>query len=465
MASVTVAAPQSGVASSSSGEAEAGQASHSKVVAIALALAIATMPILVPAGPGNTAAADLSIAAACLLTGIWLHRIRARVRVPYLLPVSVLMLAGGVATYFSGDQMVILAVIQDGFCLLWAAGIANAVRLDPRLLRVVVATWVRSGIFWAGVLCFGRLAGISWLAGITARDGTRASLTFGDPNLAGNFFVCCFALLLATSVVRHRWARWAGGAVLLLALVFTGSNGAALGLIIVVGVGGLGAARRRLGATAMVAVGALLGAAAILVAPHVSLTEIQQKAANSVAILHDSLGRAYESSGTRELLVSEAFDIYLHDNLVGVGPTRTKATLQERAAPYVKEAHNDYTATIVERGLAGGVGLVLLIWVVGTRFGRVAAWRPKEGVAEVIPRPEYLLGLVCAFAVAGVFYEVLHFRHLWALLGLGAGIDPGDHGDPRDSDRAAPHRAAPHRRPGASARSTGQERTPTGSQS
>jgi hypothetical protein len=212
----------------------------------------------------------------------------------------------------------------------------------------------------------------------------------------------------------------------------------------------------------------------VLVAPHISLTDIQQEAADNISVLHDSLGRADESSGTREVLISEAFDVYLHDDLIGVGPTRTKATLQERAAPYVKEAHNDYTATLVERGLAGGVGLVVLIWVIGMRFTRVAGRAPRAGVAEVIPRPEYLLGLVCAFAVVGVFYEVLHFRHLWALLGLGAGIDPGDvdrapllrrPGTKALSTGQNPtvDRALLHARPGASARSNGHQGTSGGS--
>lgn len=393
-------------------------------VGIALAAAIAAMPILVPSGPGNTAPADAAIGAACLVTVLWLRRTGARVRVPYLLPVTLTMLAGLLATYFSGDHRVALAVVQDGFSLLWAASIANAVRLDPWLLRIVVSTWVRSGIVWAALLCFGRLAGINSLAGITARDGTRAAFTLGDPNLAGNYFVACLAMLLATSVVRRRVGRIAGGIVILLAIVFTGSNGAAIGLLVVVAVGLLGTVRRRRGATAMVAVLALGGGAAVVLAPTVSLSQIQQQAADSIPILHDSLGRADESSGTREVLVQEAVGLYLHDNLIGIGPTRTKATLEAEAAPYVKEAHDDYTATLVERGVAGGVALVLLIWVVGTRFSRIVSRRPRPEVAVLVPRPEYLLGLVVAFAVAGFFYEVLHFRHLWALLGLGAGIDP-----------------------------------------
>ena len=395
-----------------------------RAVAVTLAIAIATMPILVPSGPGNTAPADVTIATACLVTLFWLGHRRARLRAPYLVPITVIMLAGLVATYFSGVPIAALTILQDAFLLVWGICIANAVRLDPWLLRVVLSAWVRSGLVWAAVLCFGRLAGISWLAGMSASDGTRASLTFGDPNLAGNYFIACLAMLLATSVVRHRVARVGGAALVILAIVFTGSNGAAIGLLIVLAAGLLGAIRRRAGLAAMVAVLAIGGAATVGLAPHVSLSQVQQAAADSVAVLHDSLGRANESSGTRETLIRETYNLYQHGNLIGIGPARTQAVLQAKAAPYVKEAHDDYLASIVERGVGGAVGLVLLIWVVGARFSRLVTRPQRPHVSAVVPRPEYLLGLVFAFAVAGLFYEVLHFRHLWALLGLGAGIDP-----------------------------------------
>jgi O-antigen ligase len=173
----------------------------------------------------------------------------------------------------------------------------------------------------------------------------------------------------------------------------------------------------------IVAIG-LGGAATVVLAPHVDITQIQQQAADSIPVLHDSLGRADESSGTREVLIRETFGLYLHGNLVGVGPSRTKDTLQAEAAPYVKEAHDDYTAALVERGAGGAAALVLLMWVVGTRFTRSVTRPMRPDIKAVVPRPEYLLALVLVFAASGFFYEVLHFRHLWALLGLGAGIDP-----------------------------------------
>jgi O-antigen ligase len=319
----------------------------------------------------------------------------------------------------------VLTVVQDVFCLLWGAAVANAVRRRRWLLEMLLRAWVWSGVAWAGVLCFGRIAGINWMAGVTARDGGRASLTFDDPNLAANYFLVVIALLLATSVVRHALTRVLATAVLLLAIVFTGSNGAAIGLATMVGVGVLLGLRRRRGILPAAAATLLTAAGLALVVPHVDLAQIGQKAADSVQVLRDSLGRTDESSGSRQELASETLSLYLGGDLIGVGPGRTKATLKGDAAPYVKEAHNDYLATLVERGALGGVGLVLLIAVIALRLGRIATWPQTAWVRVLVPRPEYLLALGCALATAAMFYEVLHFRHLWALFGLVAGIDPG----------------------------------------
>jgi O-antigen ligase len=192
-----------------------------------------------------------------------------------------------------------------------------------------------------------------------------------------------------------------------------------------VAVGVLLMIRRRGGVLAATAVSTLTVVALALVAPYVSLSEIRASAADSVQLLRDSLGRTDESSGSREALASETLRLYLQGDVFGVGPGRTKATLKGTAAPYVKEAHNDYLATIVERGALGGAGLTVLIAVVAIRLGRTATRPHTMWVRQLVPRPEFLFALGCAFIVSAFFYEVLHFRHLWAFLGLVAGIDPG----------------------------------------
>lgn len=390
-----------------------------------LAAAVATMPILTPSGPGNTAFADLAMGAAMVMTTLWLRRRHSRVGVPYLLGVGVLMGAGALAAYHVAAVPAAVTVVQDLFCLLWAAAIANAIRQDTWLLTVFLRAWVWSAVGWAGVLVFGRVAGVDWMAGISPEDGKRAALTFNDPNLAGNYFLCCLCLVLATSVVRHRLARTAAVALILLALLFTGSNGATLGMTLMLGVGAALWLRNRKGITAAIAAVTLTGAVLAAGAPFIDYSSLRHKAADSAQILRDSVGRSNESGGQREILFSEGMALYLGGNPIGVAPGRTKAALRANGAPYVKEAHNDYIATLVERGALGGLGLALLLAAAAMRLGRVARWPQRAEVRELIPRPELLLGLGCAFVVAGFFYEVLHFRHLWAFLGLVAGIDPG----------------------------------------
>ena len=47
----------------------------------------------------------------------------------------------------------------------------------------------------------------------------------------------------------------------------------------------------------------------------------------------------------------------------------------------------------------------------------------RREFAEVFPRPELLGAAVIGMFMSAMFYQVLHFRHLWALLGIVAALD------------------------------------------
>ena len=77
-------------------------------------------------------------------------------------------------------------------------------------------------------------------------------------------------------------------------------------------------------------------------------------------------------------------------------------------------------------GAIGAVGLVVLLTTVATRLQRVTGGtaRGRWGALTAgMPSPQFLVAMGAAFLVSGAFYEVLHFRHLWAFLGLLAGLD------------------------------------------
>lgn len=392
-----------------------------------IAAAIACMPLLAPTGPGNTSLADLPIVLAIGGVLLWLSRNRVRLHVPYAMGMWLLILAGAVAALANTEIRSTAVLAQDLFLLLWAATIANAVRADRSLVRLVCTSWCWSGIVSAGLMVAGRLAGISWLAGQSARDGSRAALTFGDPNLAGNYFVCCLFIILAARCPRRRALR--AGAVLLmvLAVVYTGSNGAMLGMVVGLAAGVLVGSWRSRGPIAATGLACVLVLGGGALVTSVDWASLQEQAASGGPVLHDSFGRSDSSSQDRQVLFAEGVRLYWNGTLVGVGPGRTKPTLAAIPAPYVKEAHNDYVATLVELGVIGGVGLVVLMASIAVRLARVAGRGTRTGdpaaMRELLPSPHFLVAVAASFVMAGLFYEVLHFRHLWAFLGLLAGVD------------------------------------------
>jgi O-antigen ligase len=393
-----------------------------RTVGYLTAFALWTVPILTPAGPGNTALPDVFMVAAVVMTFLWLYRYGAAVALPYSLGVGILMIAGLLAAVHQRAPLAGLPVLQDLFLLLWAAGIANVVQ-RPWVLRVFLQAWCWSGIMAAAVMVFAKLAGLSTLAGINPKNGGRAALTMIDPNMAANYFLCALLVLLATRVIRRRWIRVLGVVLLLTAIVFTGSNGAGVSLIMALAVAGAVRVRKTRGPVFAIAVVALLLVPVGAVAPFVNVNAIRATAANSVPLLQDSVGRSGASSSQRSLLFTEGMHLFRTGDLIGLGPGQTKQTLTNQGAPYVKEAHDDFVAILAERGVLGGLGLILLIFAIGVRLTRVAVRPLPPDVAAMVPRPEYLLGLGCAFLASAFFYEVLHFRQLWVFLGLVAGLD------------------------------------------
>jgi O-antigen ligase len=211
-----------------------------------------------------------------------------------------------------------------------------------------------------------------------------------------------------------------------MAIVFTGSNGALVGMVVGVVAGLIVGRWRSRGPVAATGLACVLLVGAGLLLTSVNWTSLQEQAAASGPVLHDSFGRSDSSSADRQVLFAEGVRLYWSGNLVGIGPGRTKNVLAAMPAPYVKEAHNDYVATVLELGAIGAVGLVVLLTTVATRLQRLAGGtaRGRWGALTAgMPSPQFLVAMGAAFLVSGAFYEVLHFRHLWAFLGLLAGLD------------------------------------------
>ena len=421
------------------------------VVRVVMVAAIWSLPLLRPAGPGNTGPVDLVLSLAVIAAMAWLSGRRAIVRLPFALPIGVSMLAGTLASLVAYSHAYVsvggglLAVTQDAFILAWALAVANLGR-DTGMLRGMTRAWAISATVWAALMILGVLGHVSALSGETYRTGSRAAFTLGDSNLAADYFLVSLLVLRAAQYPRRAVLRWACGAVIITGIIFTGSNGGILALLAATLAGGVFRLAHRRGAAAAVAATCVIvfaGAAAVSVLHVQSIVERSQA---SGSLLSNSIGRQAQSSGTRSTILSETEKLYFTgDNVLGIGPGGTKLAFQKHLYGYVKQAHDDYAAALIERGLLGGAALVALLVMVLARCRRIASRPLRPEYAEIIPRPELLGAAVLAVLLSAMFYQILHFRHVWALFGLVAALDLWGRAD-RHGQRPLVRRPRPARR-------------------
>ena len=95
----------------------------------------------------------------------------------------------------------LLAIAQDLVVLAWCAVIVNVAR-SADALRWLLRAWIWGSFGWAVVLILALATGNLALAGVSDRTGVRASLTFGDPNYAANYFFVALMIVMATQAPR-----------------------------------------------------------------------------------------------------------------------------------------------------------------------------------------------------------------------------------------------------------------------
>ena len=143
---------------------------------------------------------------------------------------------------------------------------------------------------------------------------------------------------------------------------------------------------------------------------------------SSNPLLRNSLGRATRSADARAVLFESQFKLFEQGNLLGIGPSGTKNALGASGATAVKQAHNDYLGTLVERGPLGELALFVLIGAVWIRAAGITKRRLPPKVAAAVPVPAALVGACVAFAITALTHEILHYRWLWTLLAVVAAV-------------------------------------------
>jgi len=389
--------------------------------AMLVALALIAAPLLKPHGPVHVTPVDVIMTVAILSFVLWAGTAHVDIHLPYAVPMAILIATGIVAAAFSIVPMSgVVAVGQDLFLFTWAAAIANLIR-RPRDLNLFLSAWSLGAIAWASILLAGVFVGVPSIPG--ASYGVRAQLWFDNPNMAGNFFMISLFVLMLSDRPRGRLARLCGYVLIGGAMLFTGSV-AALGAFAIGGcVVLLYRVWRKADLRSAMAAGALgvalLATIAFIALESGTVTAVSQ---SSNTLVEDSIGRTSRSAEGRTNLFAHEFELFRTGPLIGRGPASTKANLARSYGDVVKEAHDDYLATLVERGVIGVVGLLILILGVVLRASAVSHRPLSPAYAAAIRNQSAFIGAAVALGVSAVTHEILHYRHVWSLFGILAGV-------------------------------------------
>jgi O-Antigen ligase len=408
---------------------------------LTLTAALIFQPILHPSGPGNSSPVDILTLASIVTAAIWATSSQVRMRAPYFLPVAI-WVGAGAASALAGTVpgLSLLALGQDVLLFAWCTTIVNVLG-TARAMRLGLAAWSWSGIFWAALVAASWLGHITPLEGLHAAEGNRVLFTFGDPNYASTYWDATIFVVYASRTPASRWIRIPGYALLVWVLVLTESNGGVLALAIGVAFLLLVRAYRKRGWAGSVATVLAIALAVGGFFTAFPLSSIRQWAASSnQPILVNSIGRSAQSSAERSLLITEIGQLYEQsDGVIGLGPASTKPVLTQRLYPYANEAHDDYLAALEERGAIGLLGWLLLVGTAAWWTVPVMTRRLSAGYAAAVPAPAGMVAALLALSTNSFYEEIQHFRFLWALLGIAAvlGYDARRAGTGRGARTAA----------------------------
>jgi hypothetical protein len=390
-----------------------------------LGLAVVALPVLLPAGPGNTAPVDALAVAYLLVALVGLTRRGRALQRPAGGALLLMLGAAVVATLASEDVgLGVLTLVIEAYLVLLLFGVANDLADDPRALRVVLVVWVLAAAAWTVLLVGVALHLLPQELPVVGVQGSRPSGTTGNPNLLGSYLVTSLFVLLASPWPRARLPRLLLGGWLLWGVWLTGSNGGLTGLLVGFAALGIGALFRRsrtreqvfglVGGLLLLGVALLAGSAA-LVQWQAGRNPIQMVSRQTAGgPLGGSVGRADKGLQERVALWRRTWDEASPHLVLGIGPGQLASLdVESRTGVARTSVHNDYLSALIERGLLGLVAYLALCAALLRWCGRLLL---AEGDGRASHRA--LAGAVWANLLFGVFHETYHFRHVWMLLAL-----------------------------------------------
>jgi len=357
----------------------------------------ALLPLIRPALPLNTSLLDFVNGPFILMILIWLvHRRAIEIR---LGGPAVIVLIGSLLAMFNSGALAsnAVALLQEVYLFMFLITVVNVID-DERDRRVLTYAW----------LWFAVLEGFLTLGGLRGQGEVRALGTFENPNMAASYLGVSAFLVLQVG-----WPRWPARALLVLPMI-----GGMLAAKSLSALGGL-----MLGSAAVAFVywlwtrsnvRKLIGI--LLVVGLVAGTGLAVVLANS----EHFLDRLPKSAGERSVVWSSGIRSFLDNPLgIGVGPAGFREVGYVSGGHYGIgrriSLHDDYLAFLVERGVIGFAGLLLLFASLGRALlGLLERSRTDDELISAAA----LTGMFVFILADSAFHEVTHYRHVWLAFSL-----------------------------------------------
>jgi O-antigen ligase len=367
-------------------------------------LLLVALPFVAWQGPAHTTALDaLNVVFLLVYWGYSLRR-QERVRFPLAIPFWLILLGSfGGLWAATARTRAMLTIGQDVYLYLWCVTMAHFVARHCRIAPVVST--------WAFVAC--AIAVLSYLDRQTGALGghfsgeLRASGTFLNPNMFGNYLVVSFFLAWSVATAERRLV-YVALPLLFLGLLATASNGALAGFLAGFAVTVLVQPGKR----PLLTVGALLvlGSFVVLAAGVLQSERVQQQLAALVPKGRSEIGGTAVGSAEERWPIWLDAAVSFRAHPMGVGPDNFNKNGGPISGTHYGP-HNDYVGMTVERGPLGLLGWIgILAGTTGLLSGLRAAGTPL--------RVEALYGLMASISMHCMVIELFHFRHFWFAIAL-----------------------------------------------
>ena len=234
----------------------------------------------------------------------------------------------------------------------------------------------------------------------------RSIGTFADPNMAADYLA--ISIIFAAGAPIDRVSKTLMLGVLIIALLLAGSIGALAALILVfIATSMLFLIRKptKRHAARLLFMASLL---CIVFWGYLAMPSGAYKELECLSPVIKPLEHIDISTNGHMSAIISAFRVWsLHPLTLGVGPGMLTFYKRELGLPNQSEAHNDFLASLVEKGMLGLLALLLMWWLL---IKQSIILLMRGGFGRI------LAAALCLVALQTLQIELIHWRHIWLLI-------------------------------------------------